>query len=121
MSTPWPPLRAELCGIEPYGAPQLDLPVQLNVNENPYGPSPEVVADIASAVAVAASTLNRYPDRESSELRAGLADYPNTHGGKEIKPEMVWAPNGYKQVLLKLLQAFGAPGRPALSPPPTEP
>ena len=47
----WPPLREELRGIEPYGAPQLDVPVQLNVNENPYGPSPECVADIAHAVA----------------------------------------------------------------------
>lgn len=37
----FPPLREELQGIEPYGAPQLTLeqaPVQLNVNENPYGP-----------------------------------------------------------------------------------
>ena len=31
-------LREELRGIEPYGAPQLDVPVQLNVNENPYPP-----------------------------------------------------------------------------------
>src|SRR3546814_3553150 len=119
MSTPWPPLRAELCGIEPYGAPQLDLPVQLNVNENPYGPSPEVVADIASAVAVAASTLNRYPDREFSELRAGLADYLNTDGGNAITPEMVWAATGSNEVMLQLLQAFGGPGRTALSFAPT--
>ena len=34
----WPPLREELRGLEPYGAPQLDVPVQLNVNENPYAP-----------------------------------------------------------------------------------
>ena len=65
----WPPLREELRGIEPYGAPQLDVPVQLNVNENPYGPSPACVADIAAAVAAAAGTLNRYPDREFTELR----------------------------------------------------
>ena len=58
------PLREELRGIEPYGAPQLDVPVQLNVNENPYGPSPACVADIATAAAEAAVTLNRYPDRE---------------------------------------------------------
>ena len=44
----FPPLREELRGIEPYGAPQLDVPVQLNVNENPYPPGPEVVADIAA-------------------------------------------------------------------------
>jgi histidinol-phosphate aminotransferase len=59
----WPPLREELVGLEPYGAPQLDVPVQLNVNENPYGPSPMVVSEIAAAVAGVASTLNRYPDR----------------------------------------------------------
>jgi histidinol-phosphate aminotransferase len=29
------------------------VPVQLNVNENPYGPSPAVVADVATAVAEA--------------------------------------------------------------------
>ena len=34
------PLRADLVGQEPYGAPQLDVPVVLNVNENPYPPSP---------------------------------------------------------------------------------
>ena len=33
------PLREELRGLEPYGAPQLDVPVRLNVNENPYPPS----------------------------------------------------------------------------------
>ena len=42
----FPPLREELRGLAPYGAPQLDVPVQLNVNENPYGPSPACVADI---------------------------------------------------------------------------
>ena len=44
----FPPLREELQGIEPYGAPQLDVPVQLNVNENPYGPSQAVVDEIAA-------------------------------------------------------------------------
>jgi len=53
------PLREELRGIQPYGAPQLDVPVQLNVNENPYGPSPACIADIATAVAHAASTLRK--------------------------------------------------------------
>ena len=67
------PLRDELVGIEPYGAPQLDVPYALNVNENPYAPSPEVVADIAHDVAAAAAGLNRYPDRDAVEalLTAG--------------------------------------------------
>ncbi|KQY64007.1 MULTISPECIES: histidinol-phosphate transaminase [unclassified Nocardioides] len=115
----WPPLREELRGIEPYGAPQLDVPVQLNVNENPYGPSPEAVADIASSVAAAASTLNRYPDREFTELRTALAAYLNTDGGQGVTPDQVWAANGSNEVMLQLLQAFGGPGRTALSFAPT--
>ena len=115
MTDPWPPLREELRGIEPYGAPQLDVPVQLNVNENPYGPSSRVVADIATAVAQAAGTLNRYPDREFTELRKGLADYLG-HG---VTPEQVWAANGSNEVMLQLLQAFGGPGRTAVSFAPT--
>jgi histidinol-phosphate aminotransferase len=120
----WPPLREELRGIEPYGAPQLDVPVCLNVNENPYPPSARVVADIATAVAEAASTLNRYPDREFTELRKGLAEYLNTEfmksgGGHGIGPDQIWAANGSNEVMLQLLQAFGGPGRTALSFAPT--
>ncbi|GAA1919843.1 histidinol-phosphate transaminase [Nocardioides hwasunensis] len=119
MSGAFPPLREELRGIEPYGAPQLDVPVQLNVNENPYGPSPEAAADIARAVGEAAVSLNRYPDREFVALRAALATYLNSSGGSAIVPEMVWAANGSNEVMLQLLQAFGGPGRVALSFAPT--
>lgn len=115
----WPPLREELRGIEPYGAPQLDVPVQLNVNENPYGPSPECVADIAQAVAEASATLNRYPDREFTELREALAAYLRTDGGQGVEAAQVWAANGSNEVMLQLLQAFGGPGRTALSFAPT--
>ena len=44
------PLRNDLIGEEPYGAPQLDVPVCLNVNENPYAPEPAVVETIAQRV-----------------------------------------------------------------------
>ena len=109
------PLREELRGIEPYGAPQLDLPVLLNVNENPYPPSEEVVADVAAAVADATRSLNRYPDREFTALRSALADYLG-HG---LTADQVWAANGSNEVMLHLLQAFGGPGRTALSFAPT--
>lgn len=119
----FPPLRDELRGVEPYGAPQLDVPVCLNVNENPYPPSAAVVADIATAVAQAASTLNRYPDREFTELRTGLAAYLNTSGGPGtaygITPEQIWAANGSNEIMLQILQAFGGPGRTAVSFAPT--
>lgn len=109
------PLREELRGIEPYGAPQLDVPVALNVNENPYPPSEAVARDVAEAVAGVTRTLNRYPDREFTELRRGLADYLG-HG---VTPEQVWAANGSNEVMLQLLQAFGGPGRVAVSFAPT--
>jgi histidinol-phosphate aminotransferase len=109
------PLREELRGIAPYGAPQLDVPVALNVNENPYPPSEAVVADVAAAVADATRTLNRYPDREFTALRAALAEYLG-HG---VTPEQVWAANGSNEVMLQILQAFGGPGRVAVSFAPT--
>ncbi|GAB2757793.1 histidinol-phosphate transaminase [Nocardioides pakistanensis] len=109
------PLREELRGIEPYGAPQLDVPVALNVNENPYPPSEAVVADVAAAVADVTRTLNRYPDREFTELRTALAAYLG-HG---VTPDQVWAANGSNEVMLQILQAFGGPGRVAVSFAPT--
>ncbi|HET6653617.1 MAG TPA: histidinol-phosphate transaminase [Nocardioides sp.] len=109
------PLREELRGIEPYGAPQLDVPVALNVNENPYPPSEAVVADVAAAVADATRTLNRYPDREATALREALAGYLG-HG---VTARQVWAANGSNEVMLQLLQAFGGPGRTAVSFAPT--
>ncbi len=113
------PLREELRGIEPYGAPQLDVPVQLNVNENPYAPSEAVVADVAQAVAEATRTLNRYPDREFTELRGALAAYLGRDVAGGVTPDRVWAANGSNEVMLHLLQAFGGPGRTALSFAPT--
>ncbi len=119
MLGPRLPLRPELEGISPYGAPHLDVPVVLNVNENPYGPSPEVVADIAAAVAEVASGLNRYPDRDFTALRTELADYLLVESGVSVEPAQVWAANGSNEVMLHILQAFGGPDRTALSFAPT--
>jgi histidinol-phosphate aminotransferase len=113
------PLRAELRGEIPYGAPQLDVPVLLNVNENPYGPDESVVADIAAAVAQAARTANRYPDRDLRALRADLAEFLLADTGVRLTVEQVWAANGSNEVMQQLLQAFGGPGRTALSFAPT--
>ena len=104
------PLRRDLAGREPYGAPQLDVPVRLNTNENPYPPSPALVRAIADAVAAVAGTLNRYPDRDAADLRADLAGYLG-HG---LTGRHVWAANGSNEIIQQLLQAFGGPGRTAL-------
>lgn len=108
------PVREELRGKSPYGAPQLDVPVRLNTNENPY-PLPEpLVARIAERVADAARALNRYPDRDAVELRTGLAAYLSRTCGRRVTADQVWAANGSNEVLQQLLQTFGGPGRTAL-------
>lgn len=113
------PLRPELANEKPYGAPQLDVPVLLNVNENPYPPGEEVVATIAEEVARAARGMNRYPDRDATVLRQDLADYLAAETGVDLGHLDVWAANGSNEVMLHVLQAFGGPGRTALSFAPT--
>ena len=113
------PLRDDLRGRTPYGAPQsgrggLGSPAQLNVNENPYAPSASLVADLTAAVGAAAATLNRYPDREALDLRGDLAAYLSARTGVPLVREQVWAANGSNEVLQQVCQAFGGPGRVAL-------
>ena len=109
------PIRDDLRGQSPYGAPQKHVRVQLNVNENSH-PIPEDVArDIVESVAGAVLTLNRYPDREFTALREGLADYLG-HG---LTAAQLWAANGSNEIIQQLLQAFGGPGRSVLAFPPT--
>ncbi|MEO6884819.1 MAG: histidinol-phosphate transaminase, partial [Jatrophihabitantaceae bacterium] len=99
--------------------PQLDVPVALNVNENPYGPSETVVRAIAKAVAETARTLNRYPDRDAVDLRRDLADYLLTDGGEHLGVDNIWAANGSNEVMQHVLLAFAGPGRTVLSFAPT--
>lgn len=108
------PLRENLRGRSAYGAPQLEVPVQLNTNENPHPPSPELVADIAAAVSDAAADLNRYPDRDAVALRTELAAYLTGQTGVSLDVDMLWAANGSNEILQQLLQAFGGPGRSAM-------
>lgn len=108
------PLRDDLRGRTPYGAPQLDVPVRLNTNENPYPPPAELVADVTAAVGAAARELHRYPDRDAVALRADLAGYLTASTGVPLGTGNIWAANGSNEVLQQLLQAFGGPGRLAL-------
>ncbi len=104
------PIRDDLRGQSPYGAPQLDVAVRLNTNENSYALPDDVVEAIGKAVQAELRDLNRYPDRDAVALRAGLADYLG-HG---LTAAQVWAANGSNEVQQQLLQAFAGPGRSAL-------
>ncbi|HEY4226259.1 MAG TPA: histidinol-phosphate transaminase [Pseudolysinimonas sp.] len=109
------PIRDDLRGQHPYGAPMIPVRYALNVNENAH-PIPEPVArDIIESLARAILTVNRYPDREFTELRESLAAYLG-HG---LTPEQLWAANGSNEIIQQALQAFGGPGRSALGFPPT--
>jgi len=109
------PLRDNLRGLTPYGAPQLHVPVALNVNENTHGIPEDVAVDIAAALAAAIRGINRYPDREFTELREAMARYLG-HG---LTRQNIWAANGSNEVLQQVLQAFGGPGRTLLGFAPT--
>ena len=109
------PIRDSLKGRTPYGAPQLHVPVALNVNENSHRIPEPVALDVVSRLAEAVLNINRYPDREFTELRKRLAKYLG-HGLTENE---LWAANGSNEVIQQIFQAFGGPGRKALGFKPT--
>lgn len=109
------PIRDDLRGMSPYGAPQKPVRYALNVNENTHAIPEAVAQHIVESLARAVLTVNRYPDREFTELRESLAAYLG-HG---IAADQVWAANGSNEIIQQLLQAFGGPGRSVLGFPPT--
>ncbi|MBK9741325.1 MAG: histidinol-phosphate transaminase [Actinobacteria bacterium] len=114
-----PPVREDLVGIASYGAPQLDVPARLNVNENPFPLPDDLTAAMGRAVAGTAKGLNRYPDRDAERLRADLAAYLRRETGVRVGVDQVWAANGSNEVMHHLFLAFGGPGRLAVTFDPT--
>jgi histidinol-phosphate aminotransferase len=108
------PLRDDLRGKSPYGAPQLQVPVRLNTNENPHPPTKALVDDVTASVQAVAGDLHRYPDRDAVDLRTDLAAYLSAQTGTPLTVENLWAANGSNEILQQLLQAFGGPGRSAI-------
>lgn len=109
------PIRDSLKGRTPYGAPQLHVPVALNVNENTHRIPEPVALDVVSRLAAAVININRYPDREFTTLREKLAGYL----GFGLNANQLWAANGSNEVIQQIFQAFGGPGRKALGFKPT--
>ena len=113
------PIRPDLVGLKPYGAPQLDVAVSLNVNENTHQIPEAVAVDIIARLAESLLNINRYPDREFIRLRQALADYLNDNLETALSVDNLWAANGSNEVLQHIFQAFGGPGRKALGFKPT--
>jgi histidinol-phosphate aminotransferase len=109
------PIRDNLRGLTPYGAPQKQVRYALNVNENTHAIPETVAHDVVTSLAKALLGINRYPDREFTTLRESLARYV----GHNVSADHIWAANGSNEVLQQILQAFGGPGRSVLGFPPT--
>jgi histidinol-phosphate aminotransferase len=103
--------RSDLTDLLPYRAPQMNAPVKLNTNESPFPPPEAFMAELGRRVA--ALTLHRYPDRDFTELREGLA----RHLG--VLTDRVWLANGSNEILLHLLLSCGGPDRRAMTFEPT--
>ena len=109
-SQPWPawlPLREDLTDLHPYGAPQIDVPIKLNTNENPYPLAADVSSEIAHEIEKVLGNLNRYPDRDAIELRSALARYINQQSDTSFDVKSIWVANGSNEILQSLFLAIG--------------
>ena len=95
-------LLAERLGLEP------ERIIKLDANENPYGPSPRVIAALADF-----EHYHRYPDPEQRRLRRELAEYVG------VRPEQIVAGHGSDELIDLLLRAVIAPGEGVIVCPPT--
>ena len=106
MSRFWSPVVHSLSPYVPGEQPKLDGIVKLNTNENPYPPSPRVLA----AIAAATDRLRLYPDPRASALREAIAA---RYG---VAPEEVFVGNGSDEVLAHTFQALLKHDAPLLFP-----
>lgn len=97
MSKYWSPIVHQLTPYVPGEQPKLNGLVKLNTNENPYGPSPKVIAALQ---AEAAETLRLYPDPNSDRLKTAIAEY---HG---LQINQVFVGNGSDEVLAHVFHAL---------------
>lgn len=107
MSKYWSPIVHQLTPYVPGEQPKLNDLVKLNTNENPYGPSPKVIAALQ---AEAAETLRLYPDPNSDRLKSAIAE---CHG---LQTNQVFVGNGSDEVLAHVFHALFQHEQPLLFP-----
>lgn len=107
MSRFWSAIVHDLVPYVPGEQPKIHNLIKLNTNENPYGPSPKVLAAIQAETT---DTLRLYPDPEASKLKSKLADY---YG---VQAEQIFVGNGSDEVLAHAFQALLKHSKPLLFP-----
>lgn len=107
MSQYWSKLVHSLTPYVPGEQPKINNLIKLNTNENPYGPSPKVIAALQKE---AADTLRLYPDPNSDALKQAVAKY---HG---LNSNQVFVGNGSDEVLAHVFNALLKHDKPILFP-----
>ena len=107
MSQYWSKLVHALTPYVPGEQPKINNLIKLNTNENPYGPSPKVIAALQKE---AADSLRLYPDPNSDALKQAIAEY---HG---LNANQVFVGNGSDEVLAHVFNALLKHDKPILFP-----
>lgn len=97
MSRYWSAVVHALNPYVPGEQPKIDQLIKLNTNENPYPPSPRVLAAIAAETN---GLLRRYPDPNADALKSAIA---RTYG---LTPAQVFVGNGSDEVLAHVCMAL---------------
>ncbi len=110
MSRFWSRVVGTLTPYMPGEQPKLANLIKLNTNENPYPPSPKVLAAIQAELGADAARLRLYPDPNADLLKAAIA---RTHG---VIAQQVFVGNGSDEVLAHVFMALLKHERPILFP-----
>ncbi|WP_087722862.1 histidinol-phosphate transaminase [Pandoraea sp. PE-S2T-3] len=110
MSRFWSAGVADLTPYVPGEQPQMQRLIKLNTNENPYGPSPRVLAAIRDALGSDAEALKLYPDPDARRFKQAIA----TRFGLEVAN--VHVGNGSDEVLANVFQGLLKHDKPILYP-----
>ncbi len=107
MNPYWSEVVNRLTPYVPGEQPKVANLIKLNTNENPYGPSPKVLAALADQ---ANDDLRLYPDPNADQLKTALATY------YAVRTEQVFVGNGSDEVLAHTFQGLLKHDEPLLFP-----
>jgi histidinol-phosphate aminotransferase len=107
MSRFWSDVVRGLTPYVPGEQPKVANLIKLNTNENPYGPSPKVLAALQAEIG---DNLRLYPDPNSDKLKRAIADF---HG---VSADQVFVGNGSDEVLAHTFLALLKHDAPLLFP-----
>ncbi|MCH2219059.1 MAG: histidinol-phosphate transaminase [Dechloromonas sp.] len=110
MSRFWSQVVNDLTPYVPGEQPKIANLIKLNTNENPYPPSPRVLAAIQAELDGDAARLRLYPDPNADLLKAAVARH---HG---VSVQQVFVGNGSDEVLAHVFMALLKHDAPILFP-----